>query len=179
MMHYAPSERKCLLHQFLDYPTRMGTANDRLRQIRAVKYATAELAAKAIGVPTSTYIQHENGNRGSGSIPRAAAERYSSFFRVSLDWLLTGKGDEPDLPDDPSEQDLEAMLRHAIEDVVTVQTRISDLPRIVAPALHEQLERFRVDRGATDLSVERSARGTRAQSPASTRQAGRARSRTP
>lgn len=79
----------------------MATANERLRTIREGKYGTAVEAARAMGAKEATYIQHENGTRGSGSIPRSAAEKYAAFFRVSLDWLLQGKGDEPEIGSGP------------------------------------------------------------------------------
>lgn len=95
MMHYALSNGKCLSHHSSRYVSVMSNPNERLRQIREARYPTAVEAAEAIGTKVPTYIQHENGTRGSGSIPRAAAERYARFFRVSLDWLLSGKGDVP------------------------------------------------------------------------------------
>jgi phage repressor protein C with HTH and peptisase S24 domain len=53
-------------------------------------YAQPTDAARAMGLKqTSTYLSHENGTRG---LSRAAA-RYAAFFRVSLEWLLTGRGD--------------------------------------------------------------------------------------
>ncbi|MEN2749322.1 helix-turn-helix transcriptional regulator [Sphingomonas sp. T9W2] len=146
----------------------MTTPNERLRQIRAAKYETAVEAADAMGLKHPTYIQHENGLRGSGSIPRKAAERYAKFFRVSLDWLLSGKGDEPDLSGEPTATDIEQMIREVIEAEVTMQTRLSDLPRIVAPALHEQLERFRSDRARRAQVGRSTVRDEDAQSRAAT-----------
>ncbi|WP_312809313.1 XRE family transcriptional regulator [Agrobacterium cavarae] len=62
----------------------------RLEEARkAAGYSTAREAADAIGVSYPTYAAHENGQRGLAR----AAERYARFFNVSLDWLLTGKGD--------------------------------------------------------------------------------------
>lgn len=168
MMHYALSEGKCLSHHWGRYAKCMTSPNERLRQIREARYKTAVEAAEAIGARPATYIQHENGIRGTGSIPRAAAERYSKFFRVSLDWLLSGKGDEPDFTSDPTTSDIEQMIREVIEAEVTMQTRLSDLPRIVAPALHEQLERFRSDRARQRQAAQVTARGKGAQSPAAT-----------
>jgi len=46
-------------------------------------------AAQAMGVPYSTYSSHENGEKGLSR----AGQRYAKFFRVSLEWLLTGEGD--------------------------------------------------------------------------------------
>lgn len=44
-----------------------------------------------MGVPVPTYLAHENPDMGKG-LSRAGA-RYARFFRVSLEWLLTGRGD--------------------------------------------------------------------------------------
>jgi hypothetical protein len=67
----------------------MKTPGDRLKRARIeAGYGSAAEAARAMGVPTPTYQGHENGSAG---LPRAA-ERYAAFFKVSLDWLLTGKG---------------------------------------------------------------------------------------
>jgi phage repressor protein C with HTH and peptisase S24 domain len=52
-------------------------------------YASASDAARAIGVEEPTYLGHENGSRG---LSRAGA-RYARFFRVSLDWLIGGRGE--------------------------------------------------------------------------------------
>lgn len=69
---------------------------DRLRQAREMaSYKTASDAARAMGVPIPTYTQHENGTRDFID----SAARYAAFFRVSLDWLLTGRG----VPRGPSE----------------------------------------------------------------------------
>lgn len=92
MMHYASLQSKCLLHHRPHYSRLMQTPNERLRALREKRYDTAVAAAEAIGVKAPTYIQHESGLRGSGSIPRKAAERYAAFYKVSLDWLLSGKG---------------------------------------------------------------------------------------
>lgn len=125
----------------------MTTANDRLRLVREQRgYSTAVAAARAMGRNQSTYIQHENGTRGSGSLPKEAAQDYAAFYRVSLDWLMTGKGEEPQPDPEPNVEDLERMIREVMDAEVTLQTRLSDLPRIFAPALHEQLRRFRSDR---------------------------------
>ena len=53
-------------------------------------YRTAVEAARALGVGESTYHAHENGNSG---IRAAVAEKYARKFKVSLDWLLTGRGE--------------------------------------------------------------------------------------
>lgn len=70
----------------------------RLRQARIrAGYTYAAEAARAMGVNTQTYSAHENGNRGMDT---ESAARYVSFFKVSLEWLLTGKP-EPGQPTIP------------------------------------------------------------------------------
>jgi len=56
---------------------------------RNAGYAKPADAAVAIGISLPTYYGHENGSRG---ITRQNAERYARFFRVDLNWLITGKG---------------------------------------------------------------------------------------
>ncbi|MCW2315127.1 hypothetical protein SAMN06265338_1084 [Rhodoblastus acidophilus] len=63
---------------------------DRLKKAREdAGYETATDAAKAMGVKVPTYTHHENGTAGLSR----AGERYARFFRVSLEWLLTGRGE--------------------------------------------------------------------------------------
>ncbi|WP_428988596.1 XRE family transcriptional regulator [Methylocapsa aurea] len=62
----------------------------RLKKARlAAGYETATAAAEAMGVKVPTYIHHENGRSGLSRV----LKRYAAFFRVSADWLLTGRGD--------------------------------------------------------------------------------------
>lgn len=71
----------------------MTTEHERLRKIRLDRgYTKAVDAAKAMGVNRYTYAQHENGTRGSKGIPRESSIRYARFYRVSLEWLVTGRG---------------------------------------------------------------------------------------
>lgn len=143
-------------------------AASRLRAAReAAGFDSAKGAAEAMGVPVASYVQHENGSRG---YKRDRAEQYARRFRTTPEWLLFGRGAAPEPSAEPSEGDLEQMIREAIDGVVTVQTRLSDLPRIVAPALHEQLERFRADRAAHDQSGEKPVPAKGAQSHDPTRQ---------
>lgn len=66
---------------------------ERLREARkAAGFKRAVDAATSLGVQYQTYAGHENGNRGFDS---EAAAKYARRFKVSLDWLLTGKGDGP------------------------------------------------------------------------------------
>lgn len=57
----------------------------------AAGYRSAAKAAEAMGMAYPTYAGHENGSRGL----RKNIERYAQFFRVSVDWLLTGRGEGP------------------------------------------------------------------------------------
>lgn len=62
----------------------------RLREARrAAGYETAAAAADAMGAGRAAYTHHENGTRRF----LQEAERYAKFFRVDLDWLLTGRGE--------------------------------------------------------------------------------------
>jgi len=60
----------------------------RLVAAREAKFDDAVDAANALGMKPPTYWGHENGSRGFSR----SAERYADFFKVSLEWLLTGKG---------------------------------------------------------------------------------------
>ena len=67
----------------------MSKPHERLADARrSAGYETAADAARALGIPEPSYVQHENGSRGLSR----AGSRYARFFRVSLDWLLTGRG---------------------------------------------------------------------------------------
>ena len=66
----------------------------RLIEVRSQRYESASDAARAIGVPVATYVSHENGHRGLGR----SAQRYAKFFRVSLNWLVLGKGTRSGAP---------------------------------------------------------------------------------
>lgn len=67
----------------------MSLPHERLQRAREeAGFSDATAAADALGVRRPTYYGHENGSRGLGR----AAERYARFFHVSLDWLLTGRG---------------------------------------------------------------------------------------
>lgn len=79
----------------------MSTLGERLRLARVrAGFEGPKDAAEALGVSRSTYTQHENDTRG---FKRAAAVQYARKFKVSLEWLLTGKGE-------PSGTFKEAML---------------------------------------------------------------------
>lgn len=68
----------------------MSTLEERLRRARiAAGYDGPKEAAESLGVSRSTYTQHENGTRG---FTRKTAVQYAKKFKVSLDWLLDGRG---------------------------------------------------------------------------------------
>lgn len=92
IVHYALQERKCLLNRSSRYRESMQTPNERLRQARInAGYSTSDEAADALGVNRNTYRQHENDTRGLGGIPRQVVPLYSRRFKVSVEWLMTGK----------------------------------------------------------------------------------------
>lgn len=64
--------------------------HERLAGARADKYPSASAAAAALGIPTGTYVQYENGTRGFAK----HAERFARFYRVNLEWLVSGRGDK-------------------------------------------------------------------------------------
>jgi transcriptional regulator with XRE-family HTH domain len=71
----------------------MSDSSERLRAAREKSgYSSAKSAAEAMGVPTATYIQHENGVRG---YPASKAARYAKFFRTTPEWLLYGRQASP------------------------------------------------------------------------------------
>ena len=73
----------------------MTDLSDRL--VRARKHAnfdSATDAAKALGVSYPTYAGHENGSSG---FKHSTGELYARRFKVSFDWLMTGRG--PMIPD--------------------------------------------------------------------------------
>lgn len=58
----------------------------------AARFPSARAASDALGVPYATYAGHENGSRG---VEVEAATHYARRYKVSLDWLLDGKGAGP------------------------------------------------------------------------------------
>lgn len=64
--------------------------HERLRAAReAAGYSSVAEAARAFGWNVNTTASNENGNR---TYSRTGAEKYARAYRVSLDWLLTGRG---------------------------------------------------------------------------------------
>jgi len=96
---YAPriDACQCLVHSFLGtlHGMELDTIGRRLRCWREThtNFVTASEAGRAINVATaiavSTYLGHENDSR---TPERETALRYAQFYRISVDWLLTGRG---------------------------------------------------------------------------------------
>lgn len=64
--------------------------HDRLRKSRIdAGFASAAAAARAMHIPPPTYQGHENGTTPP---PREALKVYAAKFKVSVDYLLSGKG---------------------------------------------------------------------------------------
>jgi transcriptional regulator with XRE-family HTH domain len=120
----------------------MTTPNERLRKARARFYPSAADAARALGVQYGTYAGHENGHRG---FPASRAPEYARRFKVSPEWLLYGKGEEQEVTDDLTDADLSDMVANALREL-PAGVPLGDFPRLIAPVLREQLERFRADR---------------------------------
>lgn len=79
----------------------MQEPKERLRQARErAGYASASDAARALGMPVSTYASHENGQNG---LTPKSAERYARAFRVNPEWLLYGRGEIEPRPQEPRE----------------------------------------------------------------------------
>jgi DNA-binding XRE family transcriptional regulator len=166
LMHYALLDSKRLLHCERDYALRMDTPNKRLRAARKKKFSSATDAADALGIPRATYIGHENGHRG---FPAVRAATYARRFKVTEEWLLYGKGDS-DIPDLPTEAEIESMVKIALDAGVGPNTLSVDLPRIVAPVLRAQLERYQAAGGVLDFEGPANARGIASRSRAATTQ---------
>lgn len=68
----------------------MRSPADRLKDARRkAGYTSAKDAAARVGVPYFSYVQHESGTR---NMTTERAEQYARAFGVTMDWLLTGRG---------------------------------------------------------------------------------------
>lgn len=173
-MPFAHSFVKCLSHNDALYDDLM-EMSDRLKRAReAAGFTTAAEAADALGISKFTYAQHENGIRG---FKRDRADQYARKFKVSVEWLLYGRGEGVGADPLPSADILEQMVQEAIEAEVTVETKLADLPRVLASNLHEQLERFVADPGVVDFWAAKIARDKAARSPTTTTEDAAAKSR--
>jgi hypothetical protein len=71
----------------------MGTTRgERLRIAREKHFKSARLAAKAMGIPVSTYGAHERAEAPGGrDYGPDEAKKYGRRFKVAPEWLLTGR----------------------------------------------------------------------------------------
>src|SRR2546429_226485 len=79
------------------------TRGERLRIARERHFKSARAAGKAMGIPVSTYGAHERAEAPGGrDYGPDEAKRYARRFRVTPEWLLTGRGAGPgEAPYDP------------------------------------------------------------------------------
>jgi hypothetical protein len=71
----------------------METIHQRLLEARRkAGYVTATEAADAHGWTVPTYLAHENGTRG---VSMTKARIYARAYRVTLEWLVNGRGAPP------------------------------------------------------------------------------------
>lgn len=70
----------------------MREPSDRLRELRAKRFATAIEAARFFGWNENTYKSHENGERG---IKPQVAKKYAQAFKSTASYILTGDNDTP------------------------------------------------------------------------------------
>ena len=72
------------------------TRGERLRYAREKYFKSARIAAKALGIAVSTYGAHERAEAPGGrDFGPDEAKRYGRRFRVTPEWLLTGRKIEP------------------------------------------------------------------------------------
>ena len=72
------------------------TRGDRLRLAREKRFKSARLAAKAMGIAISTYGAHERAEAPGGrDYGPDESKRYARWFKVTPEWLLTGRGPFP------------------------------------------------------------------------------------
>lgn len=73
------------------------TRGERLRYARAKHFKSARAAAAALDMPRATYGAHERAETPGGrDYDPNDAERYGRKFKVTPEWLLTGRGRGPD-----------------------------------------------------------------------------------
>jgi hypothetical protein len=76
----------------------MKTRGERLRSARGRFFRSARAAAKAMDIPVATYGAHERAETPGGrDYGPNEAERYGRRFKVRPEWLLTGRGPNPEV----------------------------------------------------------------------------------
>lgn len=82
------------MHKGAVQNAQMEPPHNRLQTARErAGFESATAAAEALGIAPPTYLAHENGSRG---FKARSAARYAKFFKISLEWLLTGRGSDAD-----------------------------------------------------------------------------------
>lgn len=95
---------------------RLEEPNDRLKWARQQAYPDIEdatAAAKRFGWNVSTYLSHENGNRG---LTRKSALKYGRRYRVAPEWIMFG--DDAMAPADPELMTLWGNLSEAQQQTI-------------------------------------------------------------
>jgi len=72
------------------------TRGDRLRAARLARGLSQSAAAKALGIPPSTYSAHERAQTPGGrDFNPEEARNYARLFKTRVDWLMTSNGPPP------------------------------------------------------------------------------------
>ena len=79
----------------------------RLRELREARGLSQEEVAKAIGVGRVTYLKYENGENR----PVRKLKELSSFFKVSIDYLLGNETPAAEKPASPSKRDMNDLAK--------------------------------------------------------------------
>ena len=79
----------------------------RLRELREARGLSQEEVAKAIGVGRVTYLKYENGENR----PVRKLKELSSFFKVSIDYLLGNETPAAEKPSSHSKRDLNDLAK--------------------------------------------------------------------
>ena len=79
----------------------------RLRELREARGLSQEEVAKAIGVGRVTYLKYENGENR----PVRKLKELSSFFKVSIDYLLGNDTPITEKPSAPSKRDMNDLAK--------------------------------------------------------------------
>ena len=79
----------------------------RLRELREARGLSQEEVAKAIGVGRVTYLKYENGENR----PVRKLKELSSFFKVSIDYLLGNETPAAEKPAAPSKRDMNDLAK--------------------------------------------------------------------
>jgi hypothetical protein len=80
----------------------MSTRGQRLRQAREKVFPSARAAAKALGIPVSTFGAHERAESPGGrDYGPDEASRYAKWLKTTPEYLLTGRSEpDPEAPDE-------------------------------------------------------------------------------